>query len=227
MIAAEEIKKYVRERDIDLVGIAPVSRFTEAPKGFHPEDILPGASSVIVLGKYFPLGALLSRAKGAVRNTYLNSFAALDDCAYRLACWIEKSGELAVPIRADHPYPYYDPESQIGKGELSHKHAAVLAGLGVLGKSSLLLTPEFGNRVNLVSVVTTAELEGDLLCEEVLCPEDCRLCINICPAGAIKTSTRVDQKECREYENWINQEGEFFFGCWECRRVCPASGKIV
>ncbi len=161
MISAEEIKRYARRQYVDLVGIAPVFRFTEAPEGFHPEDILPGARSVIVLGNYFPRGALQSSARGAVRNTYLNSFVALDHSAYRLACQIEKRGGLAVPVRADHPYPYYDTENQIGKGELSHKHAAVLAGLGVLGKSSLLLTPEYGNRVSLVSVVTTVDLRSE------------------------------------------------------------------
>ncbi len=224
MILAEKIKKYARRQEVNIVGIAPVARFTQAPAGLHPKDILPGARSVIVLGNYFPRGALQTKARGAVRNTYLSSFAALDHCAYRLACQIEKHAELAVPVRADCPYPYYDEEKQIGKGELSHKHAAVLAGLGVLGKSSLLLIPEYGNRINLVSVVTTAALEGDPLYEGTLCPENCRLCIDACPAGAIKDSARVDQKQCRKYENWFNPEGIFFFGCWECRRVCPVPG---
>jgi hypothetical protein len=39
---------------MDLIGVAPVDRFQDLPKGFHPLDILPEAKSVIVSAKYFP-----------------------------------------------------------------------------------------------------------------------------------------------------------------------------
>lgn len=46
----EEVKQLILSNDIDLVGVAPVERFVNAPQGHKPEDLLPGARSVISLG---------------------------------------------------------------------------------------------------------------------------------------------------------------------------------
>ncbi len=45
----EKIKQDCMNAGVDLVGITPVERFTEAPAGFHPADVLPSCMSVIVL----------------------------------------------------------------------------------------------------------------------------------------------------------------------------------
>ncbi|NPV69214.1 MAG: hypothetical protein HPY55_01035 [Firmicutes bacterium] len=52
------------------------------------------------------------------------------------------------------------------------------------GKNSLGITPKYGNRVDLVSIITGLPLEPDPLCEEDLCPEKCWLCLEACAAGA-------------------------------------------
>jgi len=65
------------------------------------------------------------------------------------------------------------------------KRAAVLSGLGAQGKNSLLITPEFGPRVFLIAVLTSAELIPDSLFEEDLC-KDCKKCIKVCPTKAIE-----------------------------------------
>jgi epoxyqueuosine reductase QueG len=107
-------------------------------------------------------------------------------------------------------------------GDLSHKHAARAAGLGVLGKNSLLITPQYGNRVHLVSVITDLDLEPDPLVEEELCPPNCRLCLDACPAGALKGDRVVVQKLCREIIGKTLPKGYWVYHCWECRRSCPA-----
>jgi len=65
------------------------------------------------------------------------------------------------------------------------KPAAVIAGLGCQGKNTLLVTPEFGPRVRLVSVLTTAELESDEPFREDLCKE-CDKCLIACPTKALR-----------------------------------------
>ena len=63
-------------------------------------------------------------------------------------------------------------------GVFSHRHAAVLAGLGGIGLNNLLLTPKYGPRVRLNSIITTAELQPDPLVAEKLCrEEECMLCM--------------------------------------------------
>lgn len=58
------------------------------------------------------------------------------------------------------------------------------AGLGEIGQSGLLLTPEFGPRQRLTAVLTDAELEPDPLFSEKLC-DRCGECIRNCPARAL------------------------------------------
>jgi len=83
------------------------------------------------------------------------------------------------------------------RGDFSHRHAAVAAGLGELGFSGLLLTPEFGPRQRLVSIITDAPLKaspmhnGPKLCQ----PDSCGYaCIKACPTAAMsgKVSLTMD-----------------------------------
>ena len=50
----KEIKKLCRSFGADLVGVASVERFVNAPKGYHPTDVMPTAKSVISLGMVLP-----------------------------------------------------------------------------------------------------------------------------------------------------------------------------
>jgi len=218
------IKGFGKRKGADVVGIAPVERFEKAPKGFNPRDVMSDAQSVIVIGKYFPIGVLNGKSKAAVTKVYENLFVALDNCAYELSCFIEKRGGRALAIPADTPYLSWDTEKQYGRGDLSHKHAAALAGLGQLGRNSLLITPGYGNRVNLTSIVTSLPLRGDSLFKEELCI-GCNLCIRSCPAKAIRRG-KVIQKECRKFHMMTTSRGFKLFACWECRRVCPVHGRI-
>jgi epoxyqueuosine reductase len=220
-----KIKEFTKKEGADLVGIAPVGRFKEAPKGFHPKDILADARSVIAIGKYFPLGILMGTSKSAMTKAAETVFIALDRCAYETSCFIENGGEQAVPVPADTPYLFWDDKKQQGKGDLSHKHSAVLAGLGTLGKNSLLLTPQYGNLVGLVSIVTTAPLKGDPLFNRELCIKQCRLCIDSCPAKAIREGGIVIQRKCRKYHTISTQRGFKLEACWECRKACPVRGR--
>lgn len=53
MVTANKIKKMIIESGTDLCGIASIDRFDDAPKGFHPCDVLPSCKSVIVFAKKF------------------------------------------------------------------------------------------------------------------------------------------------------------------------------
>ncbi|MFO8008078.1 MAG: 4Fe-4S dicluster domain-containing protein [Candidatus Brocadiia bacterium] len=69
--------------------------------------------------------------------------------------------------------------------------AGVAAGLGELGHSKLLLTPQFGPRQRVFVVLTDAELEPDPLFTGSVCDE-CGLCVEACPADAIPTERSAE-----------------------------------
>ncbi len=220
-----EIKAQAIKMGADLAGFASVERFGGCPEGFRPTDLMPKAQSVIVLAKRLPREAVINKRRLTIyKNVNVTLNIRLDQIACQLACFIEDQGFRAYPVPADDPYTYWDEVNLHGKGELSHRHAAVVAGLGKLGKNNLLITSRYGNRVNLVSILTDVAIEPDPLSEEELCPEECRVCLEACPAGALDGSTVV-QKLCRQQFGVTLPRGFSVYGCWECRRVCPTGGK--
>jgi len=66
----------------------------------------------------------------------------------------------------------------------THKMAATSAGIGWIGKNGLLISPDYGPRLSLVTVLTDAPLEPDWPMERSLCG-DCTLCVQYCPSQAI------------------------------------------
>ena len=215
----EEIKQFARAQGADLVGIASSERLAAAPEGSRPEDSLKGARSVIALAKGFPTGALHSRPSN-YGSLMLVLYNHLDHVAVDVANFLEKKGGRALPILADGPYDHWEPENLYGRGNLSHKHAAQAAGLGRMGKNTLLITPAYGNRVLLVSIITDLGLEPDPVLKEDLCIEGCFECIEACPVQAVAPN-HVTQKRCRSNLTVKLPRGQEVYGCWECRKVCP------
>lgn len=193
----QEVKDFARKHlDIDLVGVASVDRFAEAPEAHRPEDFLPGAKSVVVMAVRLLTGAVQAiyrahedglRHMQCIYGTYGYTLAPnyhLKFAAYWLARFLENKGFVSVPT----------PSGPGGGGvPFSHRHAAVAAGLGEFGWSSIVVTPQFGPRQRFVSVITQAELEPDpLYSGPRLCdPELCDICTRVCPSQAIS------RKECK------------------------------
>jgi len=195
---ADEIKKLALSSDMDYVGVASVDRFKNAPNGWKPNDLLQDCGSVISLGLRIGEGVRIAnqRAYGGLRHgiyvymmfgyTFLNEM--LNLTAFRISRLLEKKGYTSMPIPAaalSDPY--------MTRGAFSHRHAAVAAGFGEFGWNGLLITPEAGPRVRLVSVLTEAELSpdpmysGDKLCNK----EKCAVCVTACPTNAISKDESV------------------------------------
>lgn len=218
----DKIKKFAVSQGADLVGIASVGRFGGAPDGHKPTDILSHAKTVIVCAKRIPNSVVVEGLATSYSHMMDILSNHLDHIAYEIAIYIEKQGGAAVPVPSGEPYYDWDPDRWHGRGDLSHKHAAQAAGLGRLGKNSLLITPEFGNRVELVSIITNLDLEPDPLVEKELCPSKCTICIQSCPVNAIAGEQQVIQKVCRSHMFLKLPKGEIIESCRECRKVCPA-----
>ena len=118
----------------------------------------------------------------------------------------------------------------VDSAPIFEKRYAVEAGLGWIGRQSLLVTPEFGSFVLLGEIVMTAECDQyDIPLVSVGCGE-CRRCIDACPNGAIK-ERHIDTSLCISCAT-IEREGKkqchlhgWVFGCDECQTVCPYNRK--
>ncbi len=213
------IKNLVMDLGADDCGIANVDRFEEAPAGFHPKDIYSDCQSAIVFVKRLPKGLLQVNPRICYTHATSVSVSELDRIAFAAAVGIEKLGGMAIPLPSDDPYDSWDEATLTGRGILSMRHAAKFAGLGSLGRNTLLVHRDFGNMVNIGAVLTNLNLTSDPLCEEFCLPY-CHHCIQGCPQQALDGTT-VDQSRCRPYTSVINDRGFSLFNCNNCRLACP------
>lgn len=212
-----EVKKIMYSLGADLCGIASVDRFDDAPEGYHPLDVLPSCKSVISFGCRFPAGTLACKTAVPYTRVRNSITPKMDAIALDFCIEMEKNKILAVPIPTNESQ--WDPKTERWRSIISQKHAAQAAGLGTIGRHSLIITPEFGSMVWLGAVLTEIELEPDRI-KENLC-NNCNLCVEICPAGALARK-EVDQSSCWDYAFGDNEESKNWeISCHKCRDVCP------
>jgi epoxyqueuosine reductase QueG len=220
----KELKDYVFEQDADLVGVAPVERFAEAPRGHSPRDLLPEATSVVVLA--FRLVDRLVEGLPGCRPMYTENFHYVNTemaiCTTGTVRFLIRRGFATIPVyyssremRIPSPGRFFD--------EFSLRHAAQAAGLGRIGTNQLLVTPQFGPRVRLSAVITSAPLVPDpVLVREVCEPERCNWrCVLHCPAGALKRHASIDKEACNKYMF----ETLDHLRCGMCVASCPVTLK--
>jgi len=156
------------------------------------------------------------------RGLYNSVNANLDRAALLIAKKVQDMGFEAYPIPASQTI---NPTRL--EGAFSHKLAAHLSGLGWIGKSCLLITPDYGPRVRLATVLTDAPLKtGALLVNRC---GGCIKCVDICPAKAFTgvpfnpsepRDARFKAHLCKEYTDRRAQRfGEGI--CGLCVYVCP------
>lgn len=214
---SEEVKRTVLSLGADLCGIAGIDRFDDAPEGYHPLDVMPKCKSVISFACRFPM-AVLECSTAVPYTRVRNSITAkMDAIALDLCIELEKHQMPAVPIPTNESQ--WDKRTGRWRSIISQKHAAQAAGLGTIGRHSLLITPQFGSMVWLGAVLTQAELEPDALCESVC--NYCNLCVEACPVNALE-KPELKQQDCWDYAFGDNEETQYWeISCHKCRDICP------
>lgn len=211
------VKKLASALGADLCGIAGIGRFDGAPKGYHPCDVMPSCRSVISLACRFPVGTLSCRSAVPYTRVRDSITAKMDAIALDLCIELEKRGALAVPVPTNDSQ--WDTGTQRWRSIVSQKHAAQAAGLGTIGRHSLLITPQFGSMVWLGMVLTDARLEQDLLLPRSC--DDCGLCVKACPVDALE-GQEIDQQACWGHAFGDNKETKNWeISCHKCRDACP------
>lgn len=212
-----KLKEAAGRLGFDLFGAADLPDLKElAP------DLSPGTTAKlrtgVALGVFLSNGVLEDLDDHPTR-LYLHHYRQVNYCldrnALELARRIERWGARAVPVAASQTIDW-----TAQRGHLSHKEVARRAGLGWIGRNNLLVTPERGSRVRLVTVLTDLPLEtGRPL--KAACG-DCRKCRKSCPAGAIGESPEdFGHRRCYEqlkvFKNSLNL-GHFI--CGVCVKAC-------
>jgi len=217
---SRKIKSIAGELGADLCGVAGVERFKDAPAGFNPSDIYSKCKSVVVFAKRVPSSSL--SAENCIPYTHVSDviIRKVDSLGAKLCLILEDLGIEAVPIPSDDPSLYWEGENQYARGILSLRHAGYFAGLGVLGKNTLLINEKYGNMIQMGAFLVDIELESDPMVNNNICSEECSLCIDSCPQKALDGVT-VDQKLCRPLSNLITERGFILKKCHLCRSVCP------
>ncbi len=217
MVNSKEVKQILTSLGADLCGIASIDRFDSAPKGYHPLDVMPTCKSVISFGCRFPVGALkcnTSTVYTRIRNTITPK---MDMIALDFCIEMEKRGIVCVPIPTNENE--WDGNTNRWRSVISQKHAAQAAGLGTIGRHSLLITPEYGSMIWLGAVLCEAELEADALKEDMC--TNCNLCVNACPVNALEYE-EMKQEVCWNHAFGDNEEKrKWEISCHKCRDICP------
>ncbi|MDZ7617494.1 MAG: tRNA epoxyqueuosine(34) reductase QueG [Patescibacteria group bacterium] len=113
---------------------------------------------------------------------------------------------------------------------LLEREFARLAGLGWIGKNTMLINQQYGSWLLLAALLTTAELAYDQPRETELC-RNCRACLDACPTGALFEPYRLDARRCISYLS-MEHAGDVgpdlrqaigwrLFGCDACQEACP------
>jgi epoxyqueuosine reductase len=216
----ETIRKLFLNLGADVCGFASADCFADAPSGFGPCDIWSPCKTVIVFAVALPKGLLEVKPGLIYEHSCSVCCPAVDKIALFGARELEKRlGATCVPLPCDGPYDAWNAETLTGHGILSLKHAAVAAGLGTLGKNSLLLNRDFGNRLVPGAVLTDLAIPSDAPAEP-LCIPDCRKCLDTCPVHALD-GVSANQSLCRPHTYGTTPRGFDTVLCNECRAVCP------
>ena len=203
----------------DLVGIAPISRFKNAPIMMSPQGILPTATNVVVcaihhLDEAIELGGEQHpQIIGPYSIQYVMNLK-LDYIAFRVARYLDSLGYEAVPIAASNIWRYrpFETLTATFAPDMSHIYAATCAGLGQLGWHGLTMSAEYGPRNRFISVITNAPLCPTPMYDEVKLCDMCGSCIEHCPMDAYR-------KECDGVKTIEVEDKIFRFAnknLWRC-----------
>src|SRR5262245_11176717 len=245
----------------ELCGVAPAEKFPELERfpewlerGYagemkylsdarrlDPKDAMSGVRSLIVCGlnynTKFPYSTA-DVAAGARENPrgWVSRYAWGED--YHKVLWSKLNTlipEMRMQFAQAEPF---EVRAYADTGPVHERAAAKYAGLGWLGKNTLLLNQEAGSWLFLGVILTSLRLTPTLGPEELPAADrcgTCRACLDACPTEAIVEPYVLDATKCISYltieyhgsiaEHLREPMGRHVFGCDICQDVCPWNRK--
>jgi len=189
----EELKAAARAAGADLVGVADLAVFKRERATLPPDLLEPYTRAAAVAVRLED--PIIDGIQTAPTPDYARHYRAVNTALDRL------TAELVNWLRARRFAAQAIPASELADepnllGSLSHRAVARMAGLGWQGKSLLIVTPQYGPRVRLATVLTDMPLAPHLPLKNRC--GGCVRCVRACPAAAIKRVAPAERYERRE-----------------------------
>lgn len=254
---AHDIKLWARELGFDQAGITDTDLHIEEPRlqawldaGYHgsmeymarhgmmrarPHELLPGTLRVVsVRMNYLPFEAGFATTLRDPTLGYISRYALGRDYHKVLRNRLKQLGDRIEARCAELFQGAADTLGEwrpfVDSAPLLERPLAARAGLGWVGKHSLLLNESAGSFFFLGELLVSLPLPIDSPVEKEQCGK-CVACINICPTGAIKAPYVVDGRRCISYltiendgpipEEFRPLMGNRIYGCDDCQLICP------
>ena len=188
-----------------------------ADKRCDPQQVLPGAKSVIVLALNYFQGDRVEENHGRIaRYAWGEDYHELIETKLKaIDQFLRKAGGVQ--------------KCYVDTGPMLERDHAASAGIGWHGKSTMLLNRDLGTWFFLAEILTTLEFAPNRS-QPDRCGT-CTQCIQACPTGAISAPHHVDARRCISYltielKGSIPAElrpliGDRIYGCDACLDACP------
>lgn len=189
----DKIRDFVLSLGVDDVGFANVKDYN-SPRTPDIKTIFPEVKSLVVtaLREGSHIYSPNPRIAMAGRMDIMEFARSVN---FKLAKFLEQEfGAMAMSVPLSYPLDM-SPTKMGVIGDVSLRHAAVAAGLGVFGRNNLVLHPKFGSRVLFTSVMCDLDLPSDPPVNEEICT-NCNICVESCPSGALDAEGITDPVKC-------------------------------
>jgi epoxyqueuosine reductase len=216
-------------------GYAGEMNYLSDPRRSDPQSVLKGIRSVIVCALNYNTARPYSTIATAHEESgeprgWISRYAWGQDYHEVLR---EKLESVVTAMRGQYQEPF-EARVYADTGPLQERILAKYAGLGWIGKNTLLLNQGLGSFFFLGVILTTLELAPTLAAGEAPPPDlcgTCRRCIDECPTEALVEPYVMDARRCISYltielrgsipEELREPMGWQVFGCDICQDVCP------
>jgi epoxyqueuosine reductase len=207
----------------------------------HPRHVLDGARSILMLGTNYRTAEPVPAKPG---EGNVSRYAWGTDYHELIRRRLHRLADFHRRLVPDARV-----RGVVDTAPLAERQFGQLAGLGWIGKNTLLLTKQFGSWLFLAALLTTEELAYDEPFGRGHCGS-CRACLDACPTGALVEPYRLDARRCISYltielrergthaavggyvrtpyppPRWVAPEfrgaiGDRLFGCDACQEACP------
>jgi len=192
----------------------------------HPDQLLEGARSIVVVSLVYgrpestPLGPTQAKVARYARGAdYHHVFwRRLED----LLAWLRKES------------PTIKGRAVADSAPLLERDFARMAGIGWVGKNTMLIDRRLGSFTLLGALLVDLELEADTPTAQSYCGT-CTRCLDACPTDAFAGPYQLDARRCISYwtiehkgpidEAFAPRLSDWVFGCDICQEVCPWNRK--
>lgn len=193
----------------------------------HPRSILDNARTIIVLGTPYKASWGVGK-KSEIRRLFgrVASYAQADRDYHDTLH--ERMKKLIVGLQQEVGLGSY--RGVVDTAPLMEREAAQLAGLGWIGKNTLLLNQKYGSYFFLSAILSDRDIEPDEPMMTDHCGT-CTACLDACPTNAFPQPYVLDARRCLSYLTIEHREAvdpvlrphveEWIFGCDICQEVCP------